>query len=32
VIETIENILQAALAAWLLAMILIMCWYAVKGD
>ena len=27
-----ETVLQAALAAWLLAMILIMCWYAVKGD
>jgi hypothetical protein len=27
-----ETILQTALAAWLLAMILIMCWYAVKGD
>ena len=27
-----ETVLQAALAAWLLAMILIMCWYAVKGE
>jgi hypothetical protein len=27
-----ETVLQAALAAELLAMLLIMCWYAVKGD